>query len=407
MTLDKKRIVLCVTGGIAAYKACVLTSQLTKAGALVDVVMSEAAKAFVGKSTFQGLSRRPVYDDVFNEPHAEQIAHIDLADEADLVIVAPATANIIAKLAGGHADDMISTVILATKAPVWVAPAMNVNMYNHPGTQENLTKIKAFGYQVLEPGEGLLACGWVGKGRMAEPEDIFNTILRFFIEKPKQEHSLAGKKILVTAGPTREELDPVRYLSNHSSGKMGYAIAESLYERGAEVILVSGPTNLDQPKNIATINVTSTQEMYDAVMEHYDQMDAVIKSAAVADYRPVVKNNHKIKKKSETLSIELIKNPDILKELGKKKQHQILIGFAAETDDLEIYAKEKLIKKNLDMVVGNNVTEIGSGFNWDTNRVFFFYKNGEVKELALLPKNEVADVLSNTLADLFEKRGKQ
>lgn len=407
MTIKGKRIVLCVTGGIAAYKACVLTSQLTKAGALVDVVMSRAAKQFVGVSTFQGLSRRAVYEDVFTEPHSDQIAHIDLADQADLIIVAPATANAIAKLANGIADDMMSTLILAAKAPVWVAPAMNVNMYDHPAVQANMKRIEAFNYHLLEPGEGLLACGWIGKGRMAEPEDIFDTATRFFTEKENKSKVLNGKAVLVTAGPTREELDPVRYLTNYSSGKMGYAIAEALMELGANVTLVSGPTSLRPPSGVQVINVTSTEEMYKTVIDLYNDMDAVIKSAAVADYRPKKISGQKIKKNSDEMAIEFVKNPDILKELGHLKKCQILIGFAAETEHLEKYAKQKLEKKNLDMIVGNNVSEADAGFDKDTNRVTFFYKDGKVQPLEVMPKKKVAENLAAALAELLEKRSPQ
>ncbi len=403
MTIKNKRIVLCVTGGIAAYKACVLTSSLTKAGAYVDVVMSKGAQQFVGKSTFQGLSRRAVYEDVFTEPHSDQIAHIDLADQADLIIVAPATANAIAKLANGLADDMMSTLILASKAPVWIAPAMNVNMYEHPAVQANMKRIEmAFNYHLLEPGDGLLACGWTGKGRMAEPEDIFDTISRYFSEKNRELTALKGKSVLVTAGPTREELDPVRYLTNYSSGKMGYAIAEALNNSGANVTLVSGPTSLQAPAGVEVISVTSTEEMYKSVIGLYKDMDAVIKSAAVADYRPKEISKQKIKKKSDEMTIELVKNPDILLELGRRKSHQILIGFAAETENLEKHAKKKLEKKHLDMVVANNVSEPEAGFNKDTNRVTFYYKDGRVCPLDVMTKKKTAEAITNALADLIE-----
>ncbi|MFC7392500.1 bifunctional phosphopantothenoylcysteine decarboxylase/phosphopantothenate--cysteine ligase CoaBC [Scopulibacillus cellulosilyticus] len=403
MTVKNKCILLCVTGGIAAYKAAVLTSMLKKAGADVRVLMTASAKQFVGPSTFQGLSRQPVYDDLFTEHNPEQIAHIDLADHADLVIVAPATANIIGKMAGGIADDMVTTTILATKAPVFIAPAMNVNMYRHPSVTQNIERLKNIGYRMIEPGEGLLACGWVGQGRLAEPEDIFQAIVTYF-DEPKG--PLSGKNILVTAGPTREVIDPVRYFTNHSSGKMGYAIAKVLRDRGANVTLISGPTQLTPPDGINVVHIESTLEMYEEVMKRYSDVDAVVKSAAVADYRPKYTSQHKVKKKDGPMTIEMVRNPDILKELGEKKERQILIGFAAETKDVAEYAKKKLTSKNLDLIVANNVLEAGSGFQSDTNRVTFFYRNGKVESFDLLSKNIVAGHLADALISMLEVNSK-
>ncbi|MBM7644306.1 phosphopantothenoylcysteine decarboxylase/phosphopantothenate--cysteine ligase [Scopulibacillus daqui] len=401
MSIKNKCILLCVTGGIAAYKTAILTSMLKKAGADVRILMSRSAKHFIGASTFQGLSREPVYDDIFIEHQADQIAHIDLADRADLVIVAPATANIIGKMANGIADDMITTTILATKAPVWVAPAMNVNMYQHPAVTQNIERLKSIGYKMIEPGEGLLACGWVGQGRLAEPEAIYQMIAAYFNQN---QGPLKGKNILVTAGPTRESIDPVRYFSNYSSGKMGYAIAQALRDKGADVTLISGPAQLTPPDDVEVVYIESTLEMYEEVMKRYPKADAVVKSAAVSDYRPKHTSQHKVKKSEGPVTIEMVRNPDILKELGEKKEQQILIGFAAETRDVADYAKKKLENKNLDMIVANNVLEADAGFQSDTNRVTFFYRHGKTESFELLSKNVVANHLADALISLFEER---
>ncbi|TCP29127.1 phosphopantothenate-cysteine ligase /phosphopantothenoylcysteine decarboxylase [Scopulibacillus darangshiensis] len=403
--LKGKKIVLCVTGGIAAYKAATLTSLLKKAGCMIDVVMTSSAKQFVGPSTFQALSRRPVHDDLFTEKDPEQIAHIDLADKADLILVAPATANTIGKMANGLANDIVTTTVLASKAPVWVAPAMNVNMYHHPSVQKNLLTLRDMGYRIIEPGSGPLACGWVGKGRLSEPEDIFAALKLFFTDDDMQ--PLKGKCVLVTAGPTREGVDPVRYFTNYSSGKMGYAVARAAHAAGAEVILVSGPTSLKPPEGVELVNVISANEMYEQVMNRFDNVDAVIKSAAVADYRPKVINDHKIKKADSEMIVKMVRNPDILAELGSKKQDQILIGFAAESENIDEYAKKKLEKKRLDLIVANNILEDHSGFDSDTNHVTFFFPNGTEKDFELMSKEDVARQLCSSLASMFEKRAKQ
>jgi phosphopantothenoylcysteine decarboxylase/phosphopantothenate--cysteine ligase len=387
--LKEKNILLCVTGGIAAYKAAALTSKLTQSGANVRVIMSESARQFITPLTFQALSRNEVYIDTFDEKNPAVIAHIDLADWADLILVAPATANTIGKLAQGIADNMITTTLLATKAPVWIAPAMNVNMYDHPAVKANIERLASFGYQFIEPSEGYLACGYVGKGRLEEPERIVELLEEHF--SLTQNPFLKGKKVLVTAGPTREKVDPVRFFTNRSTGKMGYAIAEAAAKFGAEVTLISGPTNLPSPANVNTIRVESAQEMYEQVMKYYQDSDIVVKSAAVADYRPKHVFAEKMKKQPGDYSILMERTIDILKTLGEQKNTQILVGFAAETERVEEYAKRKLESKNLDMIVANNVSEEGAGFAGDTNIVTIFKRDGSSISLPLLPKKKVAE----------------
>jgi phosphopantothenoylcysteine decarboxylase / phosphopantothenate---cysteine ligase len=397
--VNGKNILLCVTGGIAAYKAAALTSQLTQRGANVKVMMSEAACQFITPLTFQALSRNEVYVDTFEEKNPAVIAHIDVADWADLVLVAPATANTIGKLANGIADNMITTTILATKAPVWIAPAMNVHMYEHPAVQANIETLYRFGYRFIEPSEGYLACGYVGKGRLEEPEKIIDNIETYFASLNP---FLKGKKVLVTAGPTREKLDPVRFFSNRSTGKMGYAIAEAAARFGAEVTLISGPTELDAPANVETVRVESAQEMYEAVMERFPHVDIVIKTAAVADYRPKRVFDQKIKKQPGDYVIEMERTIDILKTLGEQKTTQILVGFAAETDHVEEYARQKLESKRLDMVVANNVSKEGAGFAGDTNIVTIFKRDGSVRSLSLLPKKQVAEEILKEIHHYIE-----
>ncbi|MCM3472951.1 bifunctional phosphopantothenoylcysteine decarboxylase/phosphopantothenate--cysteine ligase CoaBC [Brevibacillus borstelensis] len=397
LPLTGKQIVLGVSGGIAAYKAAALTSKLTQAGALVRVIMTQNAAKFVQPLTFQALSHGPVYTDIFEEPEPSVISHIDLADKADLVLIAPATANVIGKMANGIADDMLTTTVLATKAPVMLAPAMNVNMYHHPAVAQNLQKLTDFGYRFIEPGEGLLACGWVGKGRLAEPEEIVEAVIRFFAEQTREKQDLKGKRVLVTAGPTREKIDPVRYITNHASGKMGYAIAEAAQARGADVVLVSGPTHLPPPARVKLVPVESVQEMYDAVMAELPISDIVIKSAAVSDYRPKVVHEHKMKKGEGPLVLELDKAPDILKEVGQRKEKQFVVGFAAETQDVLQHAKGKLDRKNLDMIVANDVSLEGAGMGSDTNIVTLLTREGEQVALDKLSKREVADKLFDAI----------
>lgn len=385
--LKGKKILLCITGGIAVYKMCALTSKLTQKGAIVKVIMSEAATEFVAPLTFKALSKNEVYTDTFDEKDARVIAHIDLADWADLIIVGPATANTIGKLANGIADNMVTTTLLAATSDVWIAPAMNVHMYDHPAVQKNIQTLYGYGYRFINPGEGYLACGYIGKGRLEEPEKIIAHMEEHF--SPKNQF-LKNQKILVTAGPTREKIDPVRFISNSSTGKMGYSVAQQALNLGAEVILVTGPSHLSPPKGAKVIRVESAEDMYKAVMEHYDQTDIVIKTAAVSDYKPAFVYEHKVKKQEGEESIEFVRTKDILLELGKRKKHQLLIGFAAETQNMENYAKDKLARKNADMIVANNVNSKDAGFGTDTNRVSFYLKNGETIKLPLLSKEEVA-----------------
>ncbi len=396
--LTGKKILLCVTGGIAVFKAAALTSKLTQAGAVVKVMMTESACKFVTPLTFQALSRHDVYTDTFDEKDASVIAHIDLADWADIILVAPATANMIGKLANGLADDMISTTILAATAPVWIAPAMNVHMYEHPAVQRNMQTLQSFGYRFIEPGEGFLACGYVAKGRLEEPETIVAYLQKFFNDKPLQ-----GKKIIVTAGPTRERIDPVRFMTNFSTGKMGYAIADEAAAMGADVLLVTGPTALPVPAGVEVKRVESAADMLHAILSRYDQVDAVIKTAAVADYRPKIMHSDKLKKRDGELTIELERTTDILRTLGEKKERQILIGFAAETKDVASYAKEKLQTKHLDMIVANDIKAEGAGFGTDTNIVTMYKRNGESIVLPLLPKVEVARHILHELKEMLEE----
>ncbi|MBI1920446.1 MAG: bifunctional phosphopantothenoylcysteine decarboxylase/phosphopantothenate--cysteine ligase CoaBC [Geobacter sp.] len=393
--LEGKEIVLGVTGGIAAYKAVELLRLLTKAGANVHVVMTKSAQEFVGPLTFQTLSMNPVHTDLFNLISEREIGHISLADRADLFIIAPATANLIGKLASGVADDLLTTTVMATKAPVLVAPAMNVNMYENPVYRKNEEKLKGLGYMFAEPVSGALACGWEGKGKMQDPAVIFEEALCALAKK-----DLAGEHVLVTAGPTQEELDPVRFVSNHSSGKMGYAIARAARRRGARVTLVSGPTCLDFPFGVETVPVISAMEMRDAVMAKVTDATLIIKAAAVADYRPAVRQELKIKKNDAPLSIELVKNPDILAELGKIKGERILVGFAAETETLLEHARKKLTEKNLDMVLANDVTQAGAGFNADTNIAKLLFRDGRVEDLPLMGKEVMADILLDRVVEL-------
>lgn len=385
--LTGKKILLCVTGGIAVYKAAALTSKLTQAGAQVKVILSESAAKFVAPLTFQALSRHDVYTDTFDEKDSKVIAHIDLADWADLILVAPATANVIGKLANGIADNMITTTLLAASSPIWIAPAMNVHMYSHPAVQKNIETLYRFGCRFIEPSEGYLACGYVGKGRLEEPEKIIDTIEEFF--KPSR-LELSGRKVVITAGPTREKIDPVRYITNHSSGKMGYAIAEEAVSAGAEVVLISGPVTINAPAGLKLIKVESAEEMYQAAISEFDHADVVIKTAAVSDYRPKVTSAQKMKKQPGDELLELERTKDILFELGQKKKKQILIGFAAETEQVDEYAQGKLKRKNADLIVANNVTAEGAGFGTDTNIVTFFKKDGSSEKLPLMAKKDVA-----------------
>ncbi|GGA16735.1 bifunctional phosphopantothenoylcysteine decarboxylase/phosphopantothenate--cysteine ligase CoaBC [Psychrobacillus lasiicapitis] len=395
--LTSKKIVVCVTGGIAVYKAVALVSKLSQAGANVKVIMTKSAMEFVQPLAFQAMSRNDVYFDTFDEKDSSVIAHIDLADWADLVIVAPATANVIGKLANGIADDMVTTTLLATTAKVWIAPAMNVHMYENAAVIRNIDQLSKDGYSFVEPSEGFLACGYVGKGRLEEPEKIVQLVEDYFSPK---DLPLKGKKVVVTAGPTRERIDPVRFLTNFSSGKMGYAMAEAASDLGAATILISGPVSINPPSNVKLISVESAKEMYEAVVEQFDNASIVIKTAAVADYKPKEVHDRKMKKQPGEATIVLERTTDILAALGERKTTQLLIGFAAETNDVTHYAKGKLEKKNADYIVANDVTEAGSGFGTDTNSVTLVGKNDVEIHFAHLPKKELAIQLLQTIMKL-------
>lgn len=387
--LKGKKIVLGVTGGIAVYKAVDLVSRLRKQGYEVRVVMTEHAQQFVTPLTFKEISGNAVATSMWNSNQEFNVEHIALANWADAFLVAPATANILAKMTYGIADDLLSTTLLAAQAPIVVCPAMNTGMYLNAATQENIAKLQSRGITVMPPASGHLACGTSGPGRLPEPQQIVEFMSSFFAGR---EGDLRGLKVLVTAAGTREPIDPVRFVGNRSSGKMGYAVAQMAAERGAEVLLISGPSALAVPPNVKAIQVESTNEMLEACLAAYDGVDIVIKAAAVADYRPRDVADQKIKKKTDdALIVVMDKNPDILKTLGAKKTHQVLVGFAAETQNLLANAREKVVKKNLDMIVANDVTAAGAGFNSDTNIVKFLYANGDVCELEQMPKVDVAN----------------
>lgn len=388
-SLKGKNVVLGVTGGIAAYKAVELTSLLKKAGAAVHVVMTREATKFVTELTFREISGHPVAVDMWREVQEFKVEHIALANLADLVLVAPATANVIAKAAHGIADDLLTTTLLAAKAPIFMAPAMNTNMLEHPATQENLKVLKGRGVHIIEPASGALACGTSGKGRLPEPAAILREAESFFAHSD----ALAGKKIIVTAAGTEEPLDPVRYLGNRSTGKMGYAIAGEAARRGAETILVSGPSALEAPAGVRLVKVRTARQMREAVLAEYAAASAVIKSAAVADYRPKEEAAQKIKKQDGELVLTLVRNPDILYELGQLKEKQILVGFAAETEHLKEYAQKKLAKKNLDFIVANDVSAKDAGFGTETNRVQIFHRDGSEEAFPLMPKGELAGLI--------------
>ncbi|WP_424765861.1 bifunctional phosphopantothenoylcysteine decarboxylase/phosphopantothenate--cysteine ligase CoaBC [Paenibacillus sp. sgz302251] len=399
--LKGKSIILGITGGIAAYKSAALCSKLVQAGANVHVIMTDSATKFITPLTLQTLSRNPVYIDTFDERNPAVVSHIDLADHADLIVVAPATANVIAKLAGGHADDMLSTTLLAATCPIIIAPAMNVHMYEHPAVVGNMELLASRGALFIEPGTGQLACGYVAKGRLAEPEEIAAAIEAWFAKSGK----LAGKRLLVTAGGTMERLDPVRYLTNDSSGKMGFAIAEAALLMGAEVTVVAGRTSSSPPAGVKLVRIESAQQMLDAVTSLYDEMDIVVKSAAVADYRAAAISEQKLKKTGERLVVELERTTDILETLGKRKKQQFLVGFAAETERIDYYAMDKLRRKHCDLIVANDVSKDGAGFNGDTNIVQIFGEEGLLESLPLLSKREVANRLLELIADRLPHSG--
>ncbi len=399
--LKGKHIVVGVTGGVAAYKACELVSRLSKQQATVEVMMTEAATSFVKPETFQALSRNQVVTGLFQSVKYWEIEHISLAQKTDAVIIAPATANIIGKIANGIADDFLSTMVMASTVPVVLAPAMNTQMYENPIFQRNMEVLKSHGYHFVDPCEGLLACGDIGKGKMAEPATLEDYLINLLI--PKQD--LAGYRILVTAGPTREEIDPVRYITNYSSGKMGYALAEMAKKRGAQVTLVTGPCQIPVPKVDEVVSVVSTKEMLQAVMSRYEEQDAVVKAAAVADYRPADRAAQKIKKQDdETISLALVKNPDILWELGKIKKDQVLVGFAAETENLVKHATSKIKHKNLDLIVANDLTLPGVGFDHDTNQVTLLFPDGRSQQIPMEEKTKIADSILNEVVHLLRQK---
>lgn len=391
--MNKKNVVVGVTGGVAAYKALDVISRLKKKDINVDVIMTKSACEFVTPLSFQSLSQNAVIKDMFDEPKVFEIQHISLAKKADVLVVVPATANIIGKVANGIADDMLSTTIMATNAKVIFAPAMNTNMYNNPIVQGNIKKLKDYGYEFINPSSGRLACGDVGNGKLADTEEIVEVILSQ-LHEPKD---LIGKKVLVTAGPTRANIDPVRFLTNKSTGKMGYAIAEEARDRGAEVVLISGPTNIKPLVGVRTINVETNEEMLNAVKSEFDSSDIVVKSAAVSDYKPKTYSDKKIKKGSGNLNMELVRDNDILKELGALKKHQILVGFAAESNDVIKNAHIKLEKKNLDYIVANDITESDAGFGTDTNRVTIINRDGKEISLDNMSKRLVGYELFNMI----------
>jgi len=396
--LNDKNIVLGVTGGIAAYKAVEIASRLRKAGANVRVIMTRASTEFVTELTFREITGNPVVVSMWDKVTNWNVEHIALANLADLVLIAPATANFISKAAAGMADDMLTTTLLATKAPVFFAPAMNTNMYENPLTQQNIDKLQALGYHFIKPASGQLACGTSGVGRLPEPVAIVAEIEAFF----EQKDSLRGKKVLVTAAGTIEPIDPVRYIGNRSSGKMGYAIAQEAANRGADVVLVSGPSALKMDAAVHLIRIETAAQMREAVLKEFIDTDIVIKAAAVADYRAKVVADNKIKKNDQEFTLTLEKNPDILWELGQKKRAgQILVGFAAETQNLLEYAKGKLAKKNLDLIVANDVTKQNAGFNTDTNLIKIIARDGKIKDFPLLTKKELAKAILNEVEGLI------
>jgi len=400
--LKGRKVVLGVTGGIAVYKAAEFVRLLVKEEVDVHVVMTENAEEFITPLTFQTLSGNSVVTDSFALFEDAKIGHIALADLAELIVILPATANIIGKIANGIADDFLSTMVMATQAPVLFVPSMNVNMWGNKALQANIQTLLERGYHLLEPGEGELACHWYGKGRLPELNEVMEKIEDIFSPK-----DLRGERILITGGPTQEAIDPVRFITNHSSGKMGYALAKLAKRRGAEVILVAGPTSLPLPRrDIQIVPVRSAEEMRKAVFYHLEGCSVVIKAAAVSDYRPKVISQKKMKKSKSDTTLALERTKDILEELGKKKGNRILVGFAAETEDLISNAKKKLQDKNLDFIVVNDVTKPGVGFGGDTNQVKMLHPMGKVRDLPLMKKEEVSQFILDEVVDLLKQRRK-
>ena len=396
--LKGKTVLLGVTGGIAAYKAAALASALVKQHAAVEVVMTRNATEFVTPLTFEQLTGRRTMVDTFDRNFSHQVEHISLAERTDLVIIAPATANVCAKLAHGLADDMLTTTVLACRCPKLIAPAMNTNMFENPVTQDNLEILRRYGWDVIEPASGRLACGAVGKGKLPEPEELLQHVLRYLA----MPHDLEGKKVLVTAGPTPESLDPVRYLTNHSTGKMGYAIAKMAMLRGAEVTLVSGPTSIAPPPFVKVVNIKSAQDMFEAVAAHAPTSDFIFKAAAVADYTPADYNDNKMKKKDGDLSIPLKRTQDILKYLGEHRvPGQVICGFSMETENMLENSRAKLEKKNVDMICANNLKVAGAGFGVDTNVITLITKDN-CTELPLQSKESAANAILDHAIQLIK-----
>ena len=396
--LKDKTVVIGVSGGRAVYKTLDVISRLRKLGVNVNVIMTKSATEFVTPLSFQSLSQNYVVCDMFEDPKTWDVEHISLAKRADVFLIAPATANVIGKIANGIADDMLTTTVMATKAKVLIAPAMNTNMYENPILQRNINTLKELGYNFVEPESGRLACGDTGKGKLASPETIVDEVVKLL----SKGQDLKGKSIIVTAGPTVESIDPMRYITNRSTGKMGYSIAKEAIERGADVTLITGPTNLTPPQNLKKlVKIESAKDMYESVLENLDENDVVIKSAAVADYKPKNYSNKKIKKSDDDLVIELDRNKDIAQEIGKIKNNKILVGFAAETNDLIENASLKIKKKNLDFIVANDLTKEGAGFGVDTNIVKIIDKEGNITEYPKMKKEEVANIILDKIKELL------
>jgi len=401
--LSEKEVILGVTGGIAAYKAAELVRELTRKGAKVHVVMTRNAQEFITPLTFQTLSGNAVQTDLFSLIEGSKIGHVALADMADLVAIAPATANIIGKVANGIADDFLSTMIMATISPVLFAPSMNVNMWRSVAVQQNVARLKKAGYHFIGPEEGDLACEVIGQGRLAAVADIVERIEDLLVEK-----DMNGSRLLITAGPTHEPLDPVRFITNRSSGRMGFALARMARRRGADVILISGPTHLSVPRgNIRFISVRTASEMRDAVLEHYKECSAIIKAAAVSDYRPKFTSDQKLKKLNAGVSLEMERNPDIIGEIGSLKGDRVLVGFAAETEGLIANAREKLKEKHLDLIVANDVSRSDSGFGTETNRVVIIDSRGKADPLPLKSKDDVANIILDRVVEILRGRGRR
>ncbi|MBO7441989.1 MAG: bifunctional phosphopantothenoylcysteine decarboxylase/phosphopantothenate--cysteine ligase CoaBC [Paludibacteraceae bacterium] len=403
-TLSGKHILLGITGGIAAYKCAPLVREFVKRGAEVKVVMTPLAKQFITPLTMATLSKNPILVDFFNPENGEWNSHVNLGMWADVYLIAPATANTIGKMANGVADNLLLTSYLSSKCPVFFAPAMDLDMYKHPAVQKNIATLITYGNHVIEPGTGFLASGLEGKGRMAEPSDIVVALENFFESKS----DMAGKKVMITAGPTYEKIDPVRFIGNYSSGKMGFALAEECADRGAEVTLIAGPTSLKTVNGkINRINVESAQQMYDAAVENSPSADVQILCAAVADYRPSVTADKKIKReKMGEMTLTLVPNPDIAAALGKiKRENQVNVGFALETNDEATNAKDKCARKNFDFIVMNSLKDKGAGFQVDTNKITIFTAGGDVMEYPLKTKKEVAADIVDAVVEIAKKKG--